>query len=402
VGEEMHWMRRRALAMTDRLVGWRRHLHMNPEPSMAEHDTARFVAERLREIGIEDVREGIGETGVVGIVWGQGERCVGLRADMDALEITEETGAEYASQRPGLMHACGHDAHVAGLLGAAAILHEMREGLPGHVKLVFQPGEEGAGGALRMIEDGVLRDPAVSAIAGLHVFPEIAAGRIELNRGFVTAQSDDVNLAIIGEAAHAAHPDQGIDAIAIATQALAAIQQFVTRGTDPVHRKVVTFGTIQGGTRRNVLAERVELAGTVRTYETETREAIIDFIGNRLRALVGELGGRLEVSIAEGYPPLCNDDWALECMRDAACEVLGPDRVSEAEYPSLGAEDFAFFPQVGGIAAVMGQLGSRDEERGMTWPLHSTRADLPDDVVLPTAAAVLANTALTMLARGRG
>ncbi len=393
-------MRRRALEMTDALVAWRRHLHMNPEPSMAEHDTARFLAECLREIGIEDVREGIGETGVVGVVWGQGERCVGLRADMDALEMTEETGAEYASQRPGLMHACGHDAHMAGLLGAAAILHEMREGLPGHVKLIFQPGEEGAGGALRMIEDGVLEDPEVSAVAALHVIPEVAAGRLELNRGFVTAQSDDVDLTVIGEAAHAAHPDQGSDAVALTMQVLGAIEQFITRSTDPVHRKVVTFGTIHGGTRRNVLAERVELAGTVRTYESATREALIDFIGNRLRAIVAELGGRLEVSVTEGYPPLCNDDWALECMRDAASEVLGEGAVTEAEYPSLGSEDFAFFPQVGGIPAVMGRLGSRDEERGMTWPLHSTRADLPDDVVVPTAAAVLANTALTMLARG--
>lgn len=399
MSDEMHWMRRRALEMADRLTQWRRHLHMHPEPSMAEHETARFVAERLHEIGIEDVREGIGETGVVGVVWGQGERCVALRADMDALEMTEETEAEYASQRPGLMHACGHDAHVAGLLGAGAILHEMREGLPGHVKLIFQPGEEGAGGALRMIEDGVLADPHVSAVAGLHVFPEIPAGALTLNRGFVTAQSDNVDLVIVGESAHAAHPDQGADAIAIAAHALAAIQQFVTRGTDPVHRKVVTFGMIRGGTRRNILADRVELTGTIRSFEYDTREAIVDFIGNRLRAIVSELGGRLEVTIEDGYPPLRNDEWAVACMADAAREVLGAEAVSEAPYPSLGSEDFGFFGREGGIPVVMGRLGTRDQAAGMTWPLHNTRYDLPDATVLPAAAAILANTAVTMLGR---
>ncbi|MGD9497779.1 MAG: M20 family metallopeptidase [Armatimonadota bacterium] len=398
MSDALHWMRRRALEMTDALVGWRRHLHMCPEPSMAEHETARFVAERLREIGIEQVREGIGETGVVGIVSGRGERCVALRADMDALEMTEETGAGYASQRPGLMHACGHDAHVACLLGAAALLREMGERLPGQVKLLFQPGEEGAAGALRMINDGVLRDPEVSAIAALHVLPDIPSGAVGLNRGFVTAQSDDVTLVVIGAAAHAAHPDQGVDAISLAAQALGAIQQFVTRGTDPVHRKVVTFGTIQGGTRRNVLAERVELAGTVRTYEASTRERILDFIGNRLGAIVAELGGRLEAHIVEGYPPLCNDDWVVDCAQEAAREVLGEERVLELEYPGLGCEDFAFFPQVGGIPAAMLRLGTRDEKRGLTWPLHSTRYDLDDESVLPVGAAVLANTAVTMLA----
>ncbi len=392
-----HWMRVRAREMTPRLVEWRRHLHMNPEPSMQEHDTARFVAERLREIGIEDMREGVGETGVVANVWGHGDRTVALRADMDALEMTEETGAEYASRRDGMMHACGHDGHTACLLGAAAILHEMRDGLPGNVKLVFQPGEEGAGGALRMIDDGVLRDPEVSAIAALHVFPELASGAIGLNRGFVTAQSESVDLVLHGEAAHAARPHQGVDAIALAAAALTAIQQFVARTTDPIHRKVVTFGTIKGGTRRNVLADRVEVSGTIRTYETETREAIIDFIGNRLGQIVAGLGGRLEASLSEGYPPLCNDEWVLGCAADAAREVLGEEAVVELDYPSMGAEDFAYFPQAGEVPAAMLRLGTRNEERGFVWPVHSTRFDFDDEAVLPAGAAVLANAALKLL-----
>ncbi|MEA3404049.1 MAG: M20 family metallopeptidase [Armatimonadota bacterium] len=397
-GEE-HPVLEAARELTPRLVEWRRHLHMHPEPSMQEHETARFVAERLREMGLEDIREGIGETGVVAVIWGQGEATVALRADMDALEMTEETGAEYASQREGMMHACGHDAHTACLLGAAAILSQRREELPGNVKLIFQPGEEGAGGALRMIEDGCLQEPQVAAIAALHVFPELASGQIGLNWGFMTAQSDSVDLAVIGDASHAARPHLGTDAISVAAQAVAAIEQFIGRSTDPMHRKVVSFGTISGGTRRNVLADRVELQGTIRTYEMDTRERIVDFIGNRLRDLVAAMGARLQVQIQEGYPPLWNEEWVLEAIAEAARQVLGDDAVEELPYPSLGAEDFAFFQRVGEIPTAMIRLGTRDEAGGYVWPIHSTRFDLNDKQVLPAGAAVLAQTAVTLLER---
>ena len=183
-----------------------------------------------------------------------------------------------------------------------------------------------------MIEDGVLTDPAVSAIAALHVAPEIPAGQLSLNRGFVTAQSDDVDLVILGESAHAAHPKQGADASAIAAQALSAIQQFVSRGTAPVHRKVVTFGMIHGGTRRNILADRVELTGTIRSFEYDTREAIVDFIGNRLRAIVSELGGRLDVTIEE-LPAAAQRRLGVEAWPCSA----GPEAVRR-QCPSLGAE----------------------------------------------------------------
>ncbi|MFO8081823.1 MAG: amidohydrolase, partial [Armatimonadota bacterium] len=222
MSEDRHWIAQRADELREDLVRWRRHLHMHPEPSMQEHQTAGFVVERLREIGIEDIEEGVGETGVVAIVRGQGERCVALRADMDALELAEATGAEYASVNEGVMHACGHDAHTAALLGAAAILRGMGDGLPGIVKLIFQPGEEGAAGALRMIEDGCLRDPAPEAIFAMHVRPDLEQGRVGVTTGFTTAQSDSVNMTIVGEASHAARPHQGADAISLAAQAVIA------------------------------------------------------------------------------------------------------------------------------------------------------------------------------------
>lgn len=399
MSDDRHWMMERAEEMRDDLVAWRRHLHMHPEPSMEEHETAAFVIERLREMGIEEIEEGVGETGVVAILRGQGERCVALRADMDALELTEQTGAEYASTVEGMMHACGHDAHTTCLLGAAAILHGMGAGLPGIVKLIFQPGEEGAAGALRMIEDGCLEDPRPEAIVAAHVQPDVQQGTIGLTRGFVTAQSDGIEMAIIGESSHAARPHQGADAISLAAQAITATQHFVARCTDPIHRKVVTFGTISGGTRRNILADRVEITGTVRTYEQSTREAIIDFLGNRLRAVISELGGRMEITIGEGYPPLWNEDWVLDRAGEAAREVLGDEGVEEMAYPSMGSEDFAFFQQVGDLPAAMLRLGTRDEDGGHVNAVHTTRFDFNDGVVLPAGAAVYANTAVKLLER---
>ena len=195
-----HWTVERADELAEDLVRWRRHLHMHPEPSMEEHETAAFVVEVLREMGIEDIEEGVGETGVVAHICGHGDRCVALRADMDALELTEDTGAEYASCNEGVMHACGHDGHTACLLGAAAILHGMGDDLPGTVKLIFQPGEEGSAGAMRMIQDGCLRDPVPEAIVAQHVQPDLGQGKIGLTRGYVTAQSDSVDMAIVGEA----------------------------------------------------------------------------------------------------------------------------------------------------------------------------------------------------------
>jgi amidohydrolase len=371
---------------------------MHPEPSMQEHETAAYVVERLREIGLADIQTGIGETGVVCLIRGAKKRgkTVALRADMDALEMAEETGAEYASRKPGLMHACGHDGHTACLLGAAAILHGMRERLPGNVKLIFQPGEEGAGGALKMIEDGCLARPKVSAIAALHVFGDLQSGAIGLNHGYITAQTDEIELIIRGVSAHAARPHTGVDSISVAAQALIAIQQFVARHTDPIDRRLVTFGIIEGGTRSNILAQQVRLRGTVRTFEPKSRDAILRFVKRDLRRLVGAMGARLRVSHDEGYPPLANDEDVINTIGEAARETLGEARVHELTVPSLGGEDFAYFARAG-VPTAMGRLGTYDEEKGFTSTVHRTDFDFDDGVVLPTGAAALAQTAMRLL-----
>ena len=386
-----------ARELRPKIVSWRRHLHMHPESSMREHETAAFVAERLREIGIERVREGVGQTGVVALVRGRQRKTVGLRADMDALELEEANRVPYCSRRPGLMHACGHDAHVACLLGAAAILHRRRARLPGGVKLIFQPGEEGTGGARFMIADGVLERPKMSAIAALHVDTQVESGKIGVRRGYDTAQTEDVRLVVRGKSAHAARPDQGVDAIAVASQALIAIQQFVARHTNSVDRKLVTFGIIRGGTRVNVLADQVELIGTIRTLEPEGREAILRFLKKDLRKLVGAMGARLEVKIDKnGYPPLVNDDRVVDVVSEAARGMLGPDGLVEVEKPNLGGEDFAYFG-LSGIPAAMFRLGIRDERKGFTSAGHSSTFDMDDKRVLPVGAAMMAAAAIGML-----
>jgi len=371
---------------------------MYPEPSMQEFETAAYVADRLAEIGTEEVRTGIGETGVVALVRGPRKRgrTVALRADMDALEMTERSAVAYASRKPGLMHACGHDGHTACLLGAAALLHDMRGRLPGNVKLVFQPGEEGPAGALKMINDGVLERPKVASIAAVHVMGDLPSGHIGINRGYMLAQTDTVILTVIGTSAHAARPHLGVDSIAVAAQVLIAIQQFIARHTDPIDRRLVTFGIIEGGTRSNILAPQVRLEGTMRTLEPKSRDAILRFLTRDLPKLVSAMGARLKVEHEEGYPPLRNDDSVMDALQAAATDCLGADHVEPLGEPSLGGEDFAYFVQAG-VPAGLARLGTRDEAKGFTSSVHQVDYDFDDGVVLPAGTAVLVQTALNML-----
>jgi amidohydrolase len=387
----------KAQRLAPELVKWRRHIHMNPEPSMQEHETAAFVAERLREIGVERVMTGIGDTGVVGLVRGRGRRTVALRADMDALEMHEQNDVPYRSRRPGMMHACGHDGHVACLLGAASMLQEMRSHLPGNVKLIFQPGEEGAGGAARMIRDGVLESPKVAAIAALHVDTETPSGKVAVRYGADTAQVDDVTLTILGKTTHVARPDLGVDAISAACQAFNAIQQFIARRTSPLDRRVVGFGTIHGGTRMNVVADEVKLQGTIRTIEPETRDAILRFLKGDLKRIVKATGATAKVHIEESYPPLMNDDRVVNAVAAVASEMLGADSIVEIPQPVLGGEDFSYFARAG-VPAAMFRVGTLDAKKGFTAAGHNSRFDFDDRRVLPVGAAMLAAVAVRLLA----
>jgi len=396
-------IRAAAEAMRERLVAWRRHLHRHPEPSGGEVETARFVAGQLRTLGLKRVRTRVGGHGVVGLV-GDPKRgpTVALRADMDALELTEATGASYASTVGGMMHACGHDGHVACLLGAAAILTERRGDLPGAVKLLFQPAEEGGAGAREMIRAGCLMRPAVRAVAALHLFSDVASGVVGIRRGTYTAQSDGFRIVVRGRSGHAARPHTAVDAIAVAAHLVIAIQAFLDRRLDPVEPCVLTIGQIRGGTRNNIVADEVALEGTFRTLSPVARRGLVRFLTTDLSRIARAFGAAVDASVQEGYPPLNNDDRIVDCIERAAVAVVGRRGTQPVRVPSLGGEDFAFYGVLGGIPTAMCRLGVRDAKQGFTAPLHSAQFDFDDATVLPVGAALLAQTALEMLALARG
>ena len=293
-----------------RVVEWRRRIHRQPELSRQEERTSALAAEVLSGLGLE-VRSRVGGHGVVGLLRGGGGdgRTVALRADMDALPMCEETGLPYASEVDGVMHACGHDTHTAMLLGAACVLSELRDGLRGNVKFIFQPAEElnPTGGAPGMIADGVLEDPHVDALFALHVWPGYETGRIVARAGPQMGASDRIYLTVEGKTAHGSAPHQGVDAIVIAAQVVSGLQTLVSRTVAPLDSAVVTIGTIRGGYRYNVIADRVELEGTVRTLAPDTQGALPGLIERTAQGIARALGGDCKVTYVKGYPPTVND-----------------------------------------------------------------------------------------------
>jgi amidohydrolase len=389
-----------ALRIRSDLAAWRRHLHMNPELGLEEFETAAFVAQRLADIGIEDIKTGVGKTGVVALIRGaKGGKTVALRADMDALPIAEKNRVPYRSKKKGVMHACGHDGNTTCLLGAGALLLKNRDLLGGNVKLIFQPGEEGKAGAKGMIADGVLRSPKVCAMAALHTFLDVPTGKIGIRKGWFSAQSDRFWLTVRGKRAHAASPHNGVDAIATAGHIITAVQTFVTRCTDASDPKIVTLGTVRGGAVENVIARQVILGGTVRTFERETKEKVLSFLRKDVRGIARAFGASTSLEYNDGYPPVWNDPQASDALAEAARSILGEKSVVEIPRASLGGEDFAFYGIEGKIPTAIARLGVYDRKKGFTHPLHSDRFDFDDVRVLPIGAALLAQTAVNLLAR---
>ena len=383
-----------ARSLTPELVGLRRDLHRHPELSFQEHRTAGLVADRLEELGIDAMR-GIAKTGVVAdIVNGEGP-VVALRADMDALPIQELFDHDYGSEVSGVMHACGHDFHTAGLVGAAQLLVAEREAgrLPhGTIRLLFQPSEEalddeGKSGATRMIEEGVLDN--VDAVVGLHVGGHLPRGKLFIAEGSIMAGSEEIRVEVRGRSAHAAHPEQGVDALVLAAQGVVASQQAVARTLSPMDPGVVTFGTIHGGAANNVLADSVKLHGTLRYFRDEVRERLASAVTQAFRGLEAQ-GAEVVVKIGPGYPPVVNDAETTEVVRRAAEALIGENDVLTMER-WMAAEDFAFLARrAPGCFLWLGAALETPHEH------HHPRFDV-DDSVLPTSAAVLAKAATALL-----
>ncbi len=348
---------------------WRHHLHRHPELSGHEEQTAAFVEKVLREIGVDEVRRA-GKYNVIALVRGAHPGpIVGLRADMDALPVSEESGVEFASENPGVMHACGHDAHTAMLLGAAKVLCTMRSELHGTVKFFFQTAEEILGGAKEIIEAGEVteKDPPV-CMAGLHVNPNRPAGTIAVRRGASSASSNGMEITITGRQGHGAHPDQCIDPIPAAAQVISSLQQLVSRQLAPADSAVVTIGTIHGGLKSNIIAPEVKMTGTIRTIKPQVQKDLFEAIPRVVKLTAEALRCKGEVTIKIGTPVLMNDDATFDRYLAVAEQVFGKENITWLENCSMGGEDFAFYTEK--VPGTMFRLGTGFAGQKNA-PLHS-------------------------------
>jgi amidohydrolase len=382
-----------AQAMSTELSAVRRDLHMHPELGFQEVRTARMVAERLGTLGYE-LQTGVGKTGVVGLLQGglPGERTVLLRFDMDALPIQDEKDVPYRSQTSGVMHACGHDAHVAIGIGVATLLARHREQFPGTIKLMFQPAEEGLGGALAMIKDGLLEGPRPDVALGLHVSSGHDLGTAVVHDGPLLAASDRFDVSIRGKGGHGAHPDQTIDAVLVAAHLTVALQTIVARSINPLEPAVVTVGAIHAGLAPNVIAETAELNGTIRSFSQETRAVLHRRIREVTAGVAATFGATIEVQILLGVDPTINAAKPTQVMHSAVAAVLGEEQINTT-YKTTGGEDFsAVLERVPGNFFM---LGSRSGESTGA-PHHNPRFDI-DESCLPQGVAILCDAAVRCL-----
>ena len=383
----------------DFVVRLRRDLHRHPELAFEEHRTAERVAALLGESGLE-VRTGLAGTGVLGVLRGAGAgdaaagRTLLIRADMDALPVDEAPGREYGSLVPGVMHACGHDGHTAMAVAAARVLARRRASLPGNVVFAFQPAEETTGGAALMIQEGALLDPRVDAAVGFHLANTLPVGQLAAQPGPITAATDGFVLTITGKGGHAARPHLSVDPVAISFQIGSALQTLMTRERSPAQPAVLTVGAIHGGTAGNVIADSVELRGTLRTYDPRLRTHLKLRVEEMVAGIAGAMRAGAALRWDEGYPPTVNDPRITALMQRAIAGAVGTENLVEHE-PSLGGDDMAYF-----LAAVPGcyvRLGSANPARGLDGPAHSARFDFDEDA-LAIGVDVLVRASLDFLA----
>ncbi|MBK6431916.1 MAG: amidohydrolase [Anaerolineae bacterium] len=378
--------------MLAQLIAWRRDFHQHPELGFQETRTSSIVAGHLNDLGIE-VQQGVGRTGVVGIVDGAGDGpTVLLRFDMDALPIQEISDAPYRSQHAGVMHACGHDGHTAIGLGVATLLSRQRQRLFGRVKLIFQPAEEGLGGAMAMIQDGVLQQPAPDYAFGLHLWNQLAFGQVAIQAGPLLAAADEFSLTIIGRGSHGAMPHEGIDAVVVAAQVVMALQTIVSRLVDPTETAVLTIGTIHGGQAFNVLAGDVTMTGTVRTFDANIRQQVWQGIETLVHGICQAYGATFALQQAGcAAPATVNDPRATATMRQAAQALADATQVTPIK-PLMIAEDMSeFLQRVPGCFALLG-AGPHPH------PHHNAGFDF-DERALPVGVALLCETAALVLSQ---
>ena len=368
-------------AQADWIIEKRRQLHRIPEKGFAEFKTQKVITDTLDELGIPYTTE---RTWVIGLIEGAlpGD-VVGLRADIDALPIEEPEGCAFRSEHPGMMHACGHDAHTAILLGAAKVLVSIRDRLPGKVKLLFQPAEESVGGAKPMVEAGAMDNPHVDRVYGLHVMPNLPLGTIETRVGTLNASTDSVRITIHGVAGHGAYPERSTDAIVCAAQVISALQTVVSRNLSPLSSAVLTFGVVEGGTAQNIICDKVTLRGTLRTANSEIRAMMKRRIEEVTAGVAKAMGCRAEVNVKAGYAALVNDAQEAMRIRRVAGRLFGEENAVEKPEPSMGGEDFSFFSDC--APGAFFHVGCSAPEKMPAPPLHS-KDFAPDERCLTIGA----------------
>ncbi|MFK7952146.1 MAG: M20 family metallopeptidase [Ekhidna sp.] len=365
----------------------RRHIHAHPELSFEEYKTADFIERKLADFGIENVKR-IAKTGVTFCLEGKEKgKTIALRADIDALPITEINQVAYKSQNEGVMHACGHDVHTSNLLGVAKIIHQLKGEFSGTVKFIFQPGEEKSpGGASILIKEGILKNPEPEKIIGQHVMPLIPEGKVGFRKGKYMASADEIYLTIKGKGGHAAMPENFIDPIAISSQIIVALQQVVSRMANPKTPSVLSFGKIEGGNINNVIPNEVKIDGTFRTFDETWRKEAHQKIRDISTGIASSMGATCEVNIASGYPFLVNDEDFTQSNIDAAKDYMGEENVEELDLWMAG-EDFAFYSHE--IPGCFYRLGTRNETEGITSGVHTPTFNI-DENALKTGMGLMA------------
>ncbi|HHW99510.1 MAG TPA: amidohydrolase [Firmicutes bacterium] len=383
----------RAQQLKDEFIAYRRDFHQHPELGFEEERTSGIVAEYLESLGIEVTR--VAKTGVVGLLrGGKPGRTMALRADMDALSIPQQNDVPYKSIHPGKMHACGHDGHTAILMGVAKLLSEVKDEIAGNVKFFFQPAEEGPGGALPMVEAGVMENPHVDAVMGLHLGTNLPTGKVGLKAGPSSAGTDSIKITLEGKGGHGAHPHTSIDTIVAAGHLIVAMQTIVSREIDPLGSAVVTLGTINGGYRNNVIAHQVELTGTVRTLDPEVRAAMPERIERIIKGVCETFRCKYEFVYDKGYPSVINDPAMADLAEAAAQRLLGAENVVRTANPSMGGEDFAYFAEK--APGIFLRLGAANPEKDCIYPGHHPYYNFDEDAI-PIGMAVLAEATLDFL-----
>lgn len=376
------------------VIANRRHLHANPELSFEEFNTSTFIKSKLDELGIS--YKSMANTGIVALIEGDkpSSSTIALRADMDALPITEVDGREYGSRNPGVMHACGHDVHSSSLLGAAKILTSLKDKFGGTIKLIFQPAEEKLpGGASIMIKEGVLENPTPQAVIGQHVMPLIEAGKVGFRSGKYMASSDEIYVRVTGSGGHAAQPQQNIDPIVITAHIITALQQIVSRVADPKIPTVLSFGKIIAEGATNVIPNEVYLEGTFRTFDEKWRKIAHQKMKKMAEGMAESMGATCEFEIRSGYPFLINEEKLTGSVRSFAEDYLGKDKVEDLDL-WLAAEDFAYYSQQ--ADSCFYRLGTRNTSKGITSAVHTPSFDI-DETALELSTGLMAYLAIKQL-----